>query len=253
MNWLQLIDRRISVRQYDENVDESTLAAVRKIIEHVRRYNDSPLQFYLLPGAEVHPRQKSIGPIGRIRAPWYIAAVAPDNPESLFNLGYSCQRVVLELTALGLGTCWLGSLVDWVALGESLNLGKGEAVRTLIAWGRKPQSLAEKQGRRLPPEKIAVFPGDKDAKYPWRTVLEAVRWAPSAINAQPWRLWFGPEAVHLYSRPRRITRGYCPIDMGIALCHLELACQQLNIPGHFDPGEHPRRKGWEYWVSYVFD
>ncbi|MGI6363021.1 MAG: nitroreductase family protein [Bacillota bacterium] len=253
MNWLQLIERRVSVRQYQENIDESTLAAVRKICEHVRNYNDSPLKFYLLPGTEVHQHQKSLGPFGRVWAPWYIAAVAPADAVSLFNLGYSGQRVVLELTALGIGTCWLGSLVDWSALGDSLSLGKGEAVRTLIAWGRKLESLAEKPGRRLPPETIAVFPGDKDVKYPWRTVLEAVRWAPSAINGQPWRLWFGADAVHLYSRPRRITRRYCPIDMGIALCHLELACQQLNIPGRLGEGEHPRRKGWEYWASYLFD
>ena len=42
MNWLQLIERHVSVRQYQENIDESTLAAVRKICEHVRNYNDSP-------------------------------------------------------------------------------------------------------------------------------------------------------------------------------------------------------------------
>lgn len=253
MNWLQLIERRDSVRQYEEDVDESTLAAVRRICQHVQRYNDSTLKFFLLPGAEVHQHQKSLGPVGRVLAPWYIAAVATDDQDALFNLGYSGQRVVLELTALGLGTCWLGSLVDWSAIGDSLNLGKGEAVRILIAWGRKPESLREKPGRRLPPEKIAVFPGDKDSKYPWRTVLEAVRWAPSAINAQPWRLLFGTDAVHLFSRPRRITLKYCPIDMGIALCHLELACQQLTIPGTIAEGEHPQRKGWEYWVSYLFD
>ncbi|MDD4658588.1 MAG: nitroreductase family protein [Eubacteriales bacterium] len=255
MNWLQLIERRVSVRQYEPDVDEATLAQVRKICEHAKSYNSSALKYFLLPGSEVHRRQKSIGPIGRVLAPWYIAAVAAGDSEALFNLGYSSQRVILELTALDLGTCWLGALFDREALGDSLGLGKGHAVRALIAWGRgrKVPGTADKQSRRLPSEKIAFFAGDRDTRYPWRTVLEAVRWAPSAINRQPWRLWFGAGAVHLFSKPGRLARSFAPIDMGIALCHLELACKQLAIPGSIAQTEHPQRKGWEYWVSYIFD
>lgn len=255
MNWLQLIERRISVRQYEQDVNEATLAQVRKICEHVKGYNSSALKYFLLPGSEVHRRLRCIGPIGRVFAPWYLAAVASGDREALFNLGYSSQRVILELTAMDLGTCWLGALFDSEALGDNLGLEKGQAVRALIAWGRghKVPGTKEKSGRRQPPEKLAVYAEDRDTRYPWRTVLEAVRWAPSAINRQPWRLWFGASAVHLFSRSGRLARSGIPIDMGIALCHLELACEQLAIPGRIAQTEHPQRKGWEYWVSYLFD
>lgn len=254
MNWLQMIERRRSVREYETDVDETVLAQVRKICEHSKGCNSEHLEYHLLPGSQVHSALKNIGPVGRIVAPWYIAAVTARDREALFNLGYSSQRAILQLTALELGTCWLGALFDADALGDILSLEKDYAVRALVAWGHPRRDRQEsRRSKRLPPEKIAVFESPRDTRYPWRTVLEAVRWAPSAMNRQPWRLRFYSGGVHLYSKPVRIARSYTPTDMGIALCHLELACEQLAIPGSIVHTEHPLPKGWEYWVSYEID
>ena len=245
MNWLQLIERRVSVRKYEPDVDEVTLAQVRRFCEHVKERNSQEVEFYLVPSSEVSKGGFWEGP----SAPWYVAAVAPDDRDSLLSLGYSGEQLVLQMTSLELGTCWQGAFFDREALGRSLNLGKGLGVRALLAWGRSQNDSKDhpRIKKRLMPDKLVA---SAEVNYPWRTVLEAVRWAPSALNRQPWRLWFEEKAIHLYSRNTRIARFLTPIDMGIALCHLELACGQLGIPGSIEAAEHPRRKGWEYWISY---
>jgi hypothetical protein len=69
--------------------------------------------------------------------------------------------------------------------------------------------------------------------------LEAVRWAPSAANRQPWRVVKDGDAFHFY---KKHTTGFTAgaswavqkIDLGIALCHfIGVTGGQLGLA---DPG-----------------
>ncbi|MBQ6477813.1 MAG: hypothetical protein IJI44_00440 [Erysipelotrichaceae bacterium] len=70
-------------------------------------------------------------------------------------------------------------------------------------------------------------------------VLEAVRLAPSAVNKQPWRLVLRGDKVHFYEKS---SKGYTSgdswdiqkIDMGIALCHFELAAKECGFDISFE-------------------
>lgn len=248
MNWLQLIERRRSVRSFEPVVDDATIARVKGICQA------SPLELRLLPGEQVQAAVGGILGLGRVVAPWYIAAIAPGDRDSLVDLGYHTQKVILEMTALDLGTCWVGSISDRAGLAAQLGLADQLGVRALVAWGRPRGKGVAWQRKRVLPAKLAVFESDgSEGIMAWRAVLEAVRWAPSAINRQPWRLWFTAGAVHLYSASKRLAREYTPMEMGIALCHIELACQQLALAGKIEVTEHPQRRGWEYWASFVRD
>lgn len=257
MNWLQLIERRTSVRQYEPALDEATTAQVRNICEHIETLNSGALNLRLLPGDEVHKAiQGFLGWYGRVLSPWYIAVISSRDRESLENAGYYTERAILEMTALNLGTCWIGGLFDKKAVNAILNSQEREVI-ALIACGRpkkatwsKAVKAAGRLGKRLAPERLAVFESAGNSSRPWWAVLEAVRWAPSAINRQPWRLWFSANEVHLFCESRSLRRSYAPLEMGIALCHLELACSQLAIPGNLAKVPHPDRKGWEYWTSF---
>lgn len=254
MNWLQLIERRRSVRQFESGMDGATIARVTGICQGEESFNSSLLELRLLPGAKAKAAVGSFLGFGRVLAPWYIAAIAPADKDSLLNLGYCTQRALLEMTALDLGTCWLGHLANRERYAADLGLEEGLGVRALVAWGRpRVKSNSLLSGKRVLPGKLAVFDDNCRDSMPWRAVLEAVRWAPSAINRQPWRLWFTTEAVHLYSTSKLLARGYTPIEMGIAFCHIELACKQLAIPGKIMIADHPLRRGWEYWASFVRD
>lgn len=88
--------------------------------------------------------------------------------------------------------------------------------------------------------------------------LDAVRLAPSAVNKQPWRVVISGDKAHFYEkRSDRYTqngRDIQKIDMGIALCHFELAAAECGLDTVFeikDPGiEVPDKT--EYIASYVF-
>lgn len=263
MNWLELIGRRRSIRQYQSQVSDIALAGVRDVCRQIETVNDHPLRLRLVSGNQVHPALKGFaGRIGRVLAPWYIVPITTADPLARFNLGYTLEKIVLEMTALDMGTCWLGGFFNRSRLAEALGLERGDCIPALIAWGQpSPQTWnrvvksAAGLSRRKPVEKIIAANVDLDVgSVPWRPLLEAVRWAPSAVNRQPWRLLLTPQAIHLYSAGTKmpLANNLLPIDMGIALCHLVLACRQLDVPGQLKETDHPHRRGWRYWHSYVF-
>jgi hypothetical protein len=88
----------------------------------------------------------------------------------------------------------------------------------------------------------ASAPGEADG---FAAVLEGVRMAPSASNKQPWRIVRTGADWHFYLQR---TKGYgkgSPIfrllrltdlqrvDLGIALCHFELAAREAGLAGEW--------------------
>ena len=95
--------------------------------------------------------------------------------------------------------------------------------------------------------------------------LEAVRWAPSASNRQPWRVVRTPSGWHFFLER---TKGYGKgtlvftvlrladlqrIDLGIALCHFELVAREAGLDGDWviaDPGLAPPGTGMLYVATW---
>lgn len=82
-----------------------------------------------------------------------------------------------------------------------------------------------------------------DAAGEYAEPLEMVRWAPYASNKQPWRIVRIDDAWHFYLQR---TQGYGKgtmlfnilrladlqrVDMGIAMCHFELAAREPGLNG----------------------
>ena len=78
-------------------------------------------------------------------------------------------------------------------------------------------------------------------------ILEMVRWAPSAVNKQPWRILKLENAYHFFEKK---DKGYISdavgdmqkIDMGIALCHFVMGLEEKGMSYEFalaDPGIVP--------------
>ena len=114
---------------------------------------------------------------------------------------------------------------------------------------------------RLPGEKL-FFDGGFDrplvgkALEPYNDTLELVRWAPSAVNKQPWRIVLRDGLFHFYLRH---DKGYIgeavgdmqKIDLGIALCHFVLGARlrgQTPTVTVADPGI-PTAPDTEYIVT----
>ena len=68
-------------------------------------------------------------------------------------------------------------------------------------------------------------------------IVEAVRWAPSAMNRQPWRLILTDTAAILTSVSKRSG-----LDNGIAMAHWTIAAHEEGLTGKWDIA--PNRDNW---------
>ncbi len=264
---LDAMRRRYSCRSYlPAPLDERTLKALKARLEALGPGPfGAPVRFLLeaaTPGDE--RALKGLGTYGNIRNPraFLIGAVG-SGPGSLEDFGYFVEKAVLEAVDLGLATCWLGGGFRRSRFSERIGAAGGETVPAVVAVGHPADSadpggwIGRASGRaaRLAPEKLFFSPefgrpldlGDAGRLGP---ALEAVRWAPSASNKQPWRLVRRAGRWHFYLQR---TKGYRSglvkgllgmadlqrVDMGIAMTHFELAARELGAAGAWeilDPG-----------------
>ena len=87
-----------------------------------------------------------------------------------------------------------------------------------------------------------------------------VRLAPSATNKQPWRAIAEKDWVHFYEKKtpgydKEATGDIQKVDLGIALCHFEIAAEESGLKGKFiqsDPGIMAA-EDTEYIATYILE
>lgn len=144
----------------------------------------------------------------------YLVFAGPQRLEHLEEkCGYFGEELILTAAAMGLGSCWLGGSFDR----SKVSVDPGDELVCAAALGpagdpsRAPRAL--KDARRL-------SAGLEDAPPWFRSGVEAVRRAPSAMDRQGYRFrWEGNGGVTM-----RLEGGgsFALVDMGIAKLHFEL-------------------------------
>ena len=177
----------------------------------------------------------------------FLAAKIRRVPHAEEALGFSFERVVLHAAERGIGTTWIAGTMDRAAFERAAGLQEGEIMPCVTPIGRPAPKMSLREtlmrkgisaDSRFPFEKL-FFRGDFDTPLTEKDagglsdVLEAVRWAPSACNYQPWRLLVTDGAVHFYlKRNKGFGEGRAfdtqKIDIGIALCHFALAMEEAE-------------------------
>jgi nitroreductase len=276
-----VIKRRYSCREYvDRSVGDSEREALTTLLASLQTGPfGNPCRFALLAAtADDRAALKGLGTYGFIKgATAFMLGVVRPGAQDMEDYGYLLERAVLEATDLGLGTCWLGGTFSRSSFARKINAGRHEVIPAVAALGYPAEDsrngrLRRQVGaeRRLPPADLFFdgHPGaplDPTSAGDLSPVLEAVRWAPSASNKQPWRLIRTDAATHFYLQR---TRGYGKgplmsllrmadlqrVDMGIAMCHFDLAAREAGIDGHWAadrplPGDVTA--GLEYIASWV--
>jgi nitroreductase len=169
------------------------------------------------------------------------------------DFGYCLETVILKATELGLGTVWLAGSLNRTTFSKKINLKENELLPAVTPVGYQAEhtTLKEKFIRGLVRSTSrknfgelffaaqADHPLEKQTLGAYGDILEGVREAPSASNKQPWRIIkeTGTNTFHFYlceDKPYnnkfkdiQIQR----LDMGIAMCHFELAARDLGVPG----------------------
>lgn len=242
MSLYEAIFHRRSVRKYPESpLTEEKLSEIREFLaDRPRLYSDIPSDVTLVEKGKELQRKISglISDYGKVRAPHYLIISSREEDGHLINIGYSLEYVVLQLTSMGIGTCWIGKGFKDEDLENLVDLPAAQESRVLIAFG--PPGPDQELARIEEPHRkgLGHFLLDErenqlDEKE--RKLVDGLRRAPSAINGQPWRISIEKEMVHLSIELRsKITRTLIgnmmtmnKIDGGIGLSHLEITATNL--------------------------
>jgi nitroreductase len=253
MDILETIAARRSVRDYEPDpLPVAELDALAAAATRVLRLGATPVRFDVVAdGARVEEATTGIlGDYGKvIKAPHWLVVTAREGPGWLVEAGYQIEQVVLEATARGLGTCWVGGLFKEPRMRRALALADEDRLVALTPIGharakkglisrvmrmavksddRKPVATLfswEQPGQSLPE---AVAADDRMAR-----LFEAVRRAPSWANKQPWRFVVRPREIALFKEAKQVKEGkdYHLVDCGIAMAHLQLAGAALGVRG----------------------
>lgn len=169
----------------------------------------------------------------------------------LIAAGYTMERFMLYATSLGLGTVWLGGTFKRSAFATAMKVPADEEFPAITPIGRPAgrQRFIETVMRRVlkshqrQPWHELFFerrfgqPLTEASAAAYATPLEMVRLAPSARNAQPWRVVRTDAGFHFYvAYPLKAGEPEAPlklVDMGIALAHFHLAALELGLSGSF--------------------
>ena len=246
--WLEAARDRRSRRSFDGSaVSEADLDALADACERLKPAADA--RVVLARSAPEALFRGIVGSYGRVTgaSSALLFVGAADSAAALAAVGYTGEALVLEATALGLGTCWIGGMFDGGLARSTAGIDGGEKVYAITPLGTPMQTITTTErlvyGMRKPkPRKpvATIAPGMQEREWPsWaRPGVEAARIAPSAHNRQPWRFraeggaivvsFDGPDTPIVSKR----------VDCGIAMLHFELAVRAAGASGSWALVDH---------------
>jgi len=276
----ELIRERTSWRSYaDKPVEEEKLALIEAF---VRDQTTGPfgtkLRFLVAPAKKGDGASlKKLGTYGMIRNPFgFVVGAVEDSGRGLEDFGYAMQKIIVHLTDQNLGTCWLGGTFNKSGFAARIGKGPEEIVPAICAFGYRTSKrgkldvvvrLGAGSRKRLAFEKLFFRPDfstpiSRNTGEDWFSCMEMIRIGPSASNRQPWRIVVSEDgkAFHLFlertSGLKKSGRYFGMadvqrVDMGIAMCHFEMAINEIGNPGHWIE-EPPKldHQGRQYVVTW---
>ena len=267
MGYLDLIKNRRSVRTFD---GEPLSPKLQEKILTYAQLTDNPFGIpitWAILDAKTHGLSTSV----IVGADTYLAGKMQRVPHAEEAFGYAMEKIVLYIHSLGLGTTWIAGTMDRPAFELAMELEPGEVMPCITPVGVPAAKMSIRESlmrkgvgadTRLPAEKLffkenfdTPFHPQEAGKY--SSILEMVRYSPSAVNKQPWRILFEPHGAHFYEKH---SKGYVrddgwdlqKIDMGIALCHFAAGIAEHGLHADFqikDPGI-PLPPDMTYIASY---
>ncbi len=238
-DWYRAIFYRRSRRKYKQStLPEDKLERLSSVCQNFHPFPEARAVLVEEPGDRVY--RGFIGSYGKIEdAPGYIAFIGNMKSQRVQEaVGYTGEGIILEATAMGLGTCWVGGFFRPEFVAHQIPIGKNERVLAITPIGFPLDSFSFQEklmigfGRlhkRKPLSKLVIG----TLKQNWmKTALEAARLAPSAVNRQPWRFEIGDNTISINVDKTQDTYKIARrLDCGIAMLHLELGARYASILG----------------------
>lgn len=272
----ELIKTRSSWRKY--LTGDLSPQLKENISQWISKQRTGPLQstvrFQLIEkGNSGNNDRVKLGTYGFISgARFFIAGALKPGDGCFEDYGYLLEKIILFLTDLELGTCWLGGTFKKEDFARPLNLGQNEIIPAVTPVGHpsarrglKDRLIRKSAGskNRKPWEEL-FFTGDfshplnEEQAGAYRLPLEMVRLGPSASNKQPWRILYREGVFHFFlARTKNYDNMFKDVDIqrmdiGIAMCHFELTAREADLDGSWKSNDiRDLPEDFEYKVSWV--
>ncbi|SKC85703.1 nitroreductase family protein [Maledivibacter halophilus] len=269
----KIIKERRSVREYkSKKVEENVINDLLNDFTNKKRLTDDiKINFgFIQDGKGLYEKLDGlVGYYGKlIKAPHYIYITSEVKDGYLENAGYIGEKLVLEATKLGLGTCWIEVSKNMDKVKEILSIEKDQEIIGLFTIGypkkeRKVGGVYDTEGKSLSPLTEFGY-SNIDVKYTdapisgrksieditylnnWgqkatveeledRGIAESfyyMRLAPSWGNRQPWKFIIrGEKIVLAVCKDEMVSEKIAKIEAGIAMLYFELMIHESGIPG----------------------
>ena len=241
--WYAAVGSRRSRRQYDPSkpVPDHLLAELRSVCAEFKPFTQARAVLVTERCDEVFTGV--IGAYGKIKCARAFIAFIGDMTDAHVQekVGYTGEGIVLEATALGLATCWVGGFFKPGVVASLIEMEENEKVLgiTPVGYAVKRETVEERLmtgfGRTHQRKPLSsLVTGLEESRWPgWiRKALEAARLAPSAINRQPWSFHVEPDSITVSVRTKgpefTVSKR---LDCGIAILHIEVAAMNSGVSG----------------------
>lgn len=205
-SWYEAMYRRSSVRRYTGAPDKEQLDRLGVLCRKLS-WQGVTVRMFKGPGMK-----------SGIKGTDVYAVIVAKRGTPMEMEGFMGEALVLEATAMGLGTCWLGAYFYPDIVSRNVNLQSEEAIHCVIAIGKA--DLPPFAPKRMELEKLC---GMSEAQLGelgvWqKEAVLAARVAPSAANFQPWKIVADKAGVSILERSV-LYKKYAPLDRGICMLH----------------------------------
>ena len=244
--WHLAIEKRRSRRHFDPNltIAPETLAALDKVCNQFAPFPHARSRLVTESAESVF--KGIIGGFGKVKGtPAFIAFIGNmDDPFVHEEVGYTGEGIILEATALGLNTCWVGGFFRPEIVASLVEVNNKERVLavTPVGYALESESWEEKlmtgfgrsHNRLLISELVGGLPREKWPDWV-KICLKAARLAPSAANRQPWGFDVQDDGITVFVRTGGPEFNVSKrLDCGIAMLHLEVATADCGRRGQWE-------------------
>ncbi len=281
MDYIEAIVKRKSVRTFvKSSLEEQTISQIEKILKN-EDLVESPFgnmcTFDFIEKNTSEEGVKAIGTYGFIKnSSGYIIGMCKNSDRDLVDFGYIFEHVILELTQIGIGTCWLGGTFKRKDFEGKIMIPRGYIIPAITPLGIEAksksigESLIRKMAKSNKRKKISELFFHGSFQNPMKSHsenaigrgLKCIQIGPSASNKQPWRIVVkeNEEELDFYVAfdenytGNKLGFNMQYIDMGIAMKHFDIAMKEQGVLGFWKQGNEKDKindLGYKYVCTWI--
>lgn len=270
---IDIIKKRCSTRSFiDKKLSTEDKENLIKYRHSLKNPFGTEVTFHIAE-KKIDSKENKLGTYGIVKgASTFFGVSTSKNKKALLAAGYEFENLMLYATSIGLGTVWLTATFNRKDFIKAMKIEDDNKFIAVSPFGYPAEKLTIQDRLMRKTLKSSTRKKWKDIFFfrdfdttlthnlagPYATPLEMLRLAPSAANAQPWRVLKDNDIYHFYITYKndiyKKMDNIKHVDLGIALAHFHQTLLSLNLKGHFIEFDNINidiPKDYYYIISWV--